>query len=267
MISQNIENIIQMYPCNIRMVAKNLKTNQLVINYRSNERVVSASLIKVPMLLAALRQVEIGKYKLEDIIPIQNDNKVEFSVISEQDLTSCSLYEILVWMIITSDNTATNVLIDLLGIDNLNSFFKEIGLQKTTVQRKMMDFHSILEGRNNYTSPSDILLVFEGLYKSSIINEKYSEVALEILRNQRVNDSLKRYIHKPLAVAHKTGELDHINHDAGIFFCEHVDYFIGIFITEVESNEIAKRIIGKLSRLLYEHITSQGGIVIESNCK
>ena len=157
-------------------------------------------------------------------------------------------------MIISSDNSATNVLIDILGLDEINNRIKSLKMKNTSLQRKMMDFNAIKEGKNNFTSLNDMLVVMEGLYKGEIINKEVSKRAIAIMKNQRDNTMLKRYIAENVVLANKTGELDNLNNDVGIFFTKSINYFIGIFISDAKDNNEACTIIGKLSKIVYEYL-------------
>ena len=187
-------------------------------------------------------------------INITSHNKVDFSIITEQNLSECTFEELITWMIISSDNSATNVLIDLLGMDKINKRINSLNMKNTSLQRKMMDFNAIEEGKNNFTSLNDMLTIMEGLYRGEIINKEVSKRAINIMKNQRDNRMLKRYIDENVVLANKTGELDNLNNDVGIFFTKSINYFIGVFISNAKDNNEACTTIGKLSKIVYEYL-------------
>src|SRR5690606_34603088 len=125
----------------------------------------SASIIKVPILIAILAHLQKTNGNLNRIYEISH--MVDFSVLTEQRQTQATLHELLLWMIITSDNTATNVCIDLLGMDAFNDYFKEIGLHNTRVQRKMMDFERQKMGFDNETTAQDMQHLFGQIYRGT----------------------------------------------------------------------------------------------------
>ena len=151
---------------------KDLKTDQYLIAEKMDEVFPSASIIKVPILLAVLHYVQ-NQFSLTDVVEISPENKVDFSVITEQDLTSCTIYELLLWMIITSDNSATNELIDLLGFEKLNHYFKKIGLAHTNLERKMMDFEKINLGYDNVTTARDMAHLFSLIYQQQLLIDEF----------------------------------------------------------------------------------------------
>ena len=137
---EQLEYIIAQCPYKVHVIVEDYKTNAIVWKNREQEIFSSASIIKVPILIAILAHLQKTNGNLNQVFKITQENMVEFSVMTEQKQTRATLNELLLWMTITSDNTATNVCIDLLGMDAFNNYFKEIGLHNTRVQRKMMDF-------------------------------------------------------------------------------------------------------------------------------
>lgn len=124
-------------------------------------------------------------------------------------------------MIILSDNYATNMLIDKLGIDNINKTIKNIGLRNTVLNRKMFDDKKASLGLENYISAEDISILLEKMYHKNLINKKSSEEMINILKNQRLNGKIPFFLQsiKPkIEIAHKTGEDTNISHDVGIVF-------------------------------------------------
>ena len=168
----------------------------------------------------------------------------------------------LYWMIVSSDNTATNSVISLLCYDHVNDYCRKMGLCQTSLQRKMLDFQAIWEGRNNYTSAADLYRLFSVLYHGEILTQPLREVALDFLSRCRHTDALQRYIPDPVVVAHKPGGLDHLNHDAGIFLLEDRPYYLGVFTWDgpaLDGEPQQNRLIGKLSRMVYDAV--KGGEV------
>lgn len=253
MLTNRINYIIKNSSADIAVLVKDLKEDKVIFKYNEDKKYVSASIIKVPIMIEALSIVDLGEINLDDKFNIGDDNKVDFSVITEQDLKECTFEELIEWMIISSDNTATNVLIDILGLENINDRIKKLNMKNTLLERKMMDFKAIEYGRNNYTSLNDMLIAMEGLYRGVLISSEMSLKAIDILKNQRDNFMLKRYIRDNVTLANKTGELDKLNNDVGIFYTKNHNYFIGIFVHDVKKNKDAYEIIGKISKEVYDY--------------
>jgi beta-lactamase class A len=247
-----IQRLIEQSPFKVHVVVEDYKTKKTLISVRSDEVFSSASVIKVPILIGVLKKLQQIGGDLFEPLPITAENIVDFSVLSEQKVKSATLYELLLWMIITSDNTATNVCIDYVGMEQLNHYFKTIGLKETKVQRKMMDFDRQQRGFDNETSASDMQRLFKQIYANELLEHQWNQIALDILCRQRSSESLKRYISDNVKIAHKTGGLDTVDHDVGIVYSDAGDYFIGVFVTEVTNNDEAKQLIGTISKIVYD---------------
>jgi len=129
-------------------------------------------------------------------------------------------------MITQSDNTATNMFIDYLGMDSLNNYFKRLGLSDTNLVRKMMDFKSRKAGLENFTSARDVAFLLEKIYNNKLINKDFSGKCLEILKRQKARDRIPKKLPSDAVVAHKTGLEKGVCHDAGIVFTPNGDFLI-----------------------------------------
>lgn len=261
---RRLEGEIQAFPAKTALYCVDLTSGQPLAAIGENTRVVSASTIKLPILCRALQDVMDGKYSLEQFVPIcpgdYCDDTDVFEPSYRQD--GASLWEMLYWMIVSSDNTATNAVISLLGFDHVNDYCQNMGLTQTSLQRKMLDFEAIAQGRNNYTSPKDLYRLFAALYHGEILNQPLREVALDFLSRCRHMDALQRYIPDPVVVAHKPGGLDHLNHDAGIFRLKDRPFYLGIFTWDgpaLDGQPEQNQFIGKLSRMIYDAV--KGGTI------
>ena len=256
-LAARLSGVMDAFPAKSALYCVDLTTGTPIAAIRENTRVVSASTIKVPVLYCALQDVMEGRLSLEQQLPISPEDYCSDTEVFEpgyrQDGTS--LWEMLYWMIVSSDNTATNTVISLLGFDHVNRFFREIGLTQTSLQRKMLDFRAIEEGRNNYTSPADLYRAFSLLYHGEILNKPLRGVAFDFLSRCRSTDALQRYIPDNVTVLHKPGGLDHLNHDAGIFLLEDRPYYLGVFTWDgpaLDGQPQQNRLIGQLSRIVYD---------------
>lgn len=238
----------------VSIVIKDLTRDRWIFKYDENRVLPSASIIKVLIMVEALNRVEKGEYLLDQKIKIKETDRVDYSIISELRLEEYSFIDLITLMIILSDNTATNVLIDLLGFEQINQMAKELNLKETVLRRKMMDFKAAKEGRENLISPIDMAILMEKIYNKSIISPKSCEIMIEILSKQKHRDMLPRYILDEVPIAHKTGELSGLNHDIGVLCLENIDYLIGVFTTNGRNDLDGKRTIGRISKLVYDHL-------------
>ena len=163
-----LKETLDAFPARSALYWVDLTTGKPLAAIREEEKVVSASTIKLPVLCCALQGVLDGDYSLEQFVPITDfcDDTQVFEPEYRQD--GASLWEMLYWMIVLSDNTATNAVLSLLGFDRINAYCKSLGLQQTSANRKMLDFEAVKAGRNNFTSPADQYQVYKLLYDGAI---------------------------------------------------------------------------------------------------
>ena len=121
-------------------------------------------------------------------------------------------------MIVESDNTCTNVLIDRLGMDAVNEEIRRLGMTHTILQRKMMDFIASRDGRENMTTVSDMGRFFSLLSRGHAVDAARDQRMLDILSHQEDNCILPAQLPHTVRVDHKTGELDGIYHDCGLIY-------------------------------------------------
>ena len=232
------------------------KWRSSIVKYREEEQVISASTIKVPVMLCLFDYLRENVISVETKIEVKSEQICSDSTVFEYGSREASLYELTIWMIINSDNTATNVLLDYLGFDRLNAYFDRIGLADTKVQRHMLDYEAVAAGKNNYISPVDFWRCMEMIWEKKESDPDMA-MAFQILTWNRDDESLLRYLYENPVCAHKSGELDQVEHDAGIFCCEKGNYFLGIFLSEMSGEETqlkeACKLIGRMSRAVYDY--------------
>ena len=216
---------------------------QTILSQQKDKKIVSASLIKDIIMVTTLEQIRKEKFTLETQVYIPQEYILEDSTIIKEPM-SMSIYELMKWMIIVSDNTATNALIRFVGMETINSFAKELHLDNTLLQRYMLDFAS---GLQNYINHQDMCDLYTMLYKKEILTEPLCQIALDILSLQQDKDMILRYINTPTTFLHKTGELDYILHDSGLLYVNDTVYYVGVSIKSniIEGNYELMGQIGK----------------------
>ena len=122
-------------------------------------------------------------------------------------------------MIIISDNTATNMLINILGMDNINKTLEDLGAVKTKLNRLLFDSDASKKGIENYIAVEEMGMLLEKLYKDELISKEASKEMKRVMLEQQINHKIPFYI-SDIPIAHKTGEDDGITNDIGIVFAE-----------------------------------------------
>ncbi len=214
-----IRQLEQAHGCTVGCAIWDAQSSETLACYREDLVFKSASLIKTPIMLCALEEVESGRLALDAKIPVLPRHCVGDEAPVIKDGTDVPLAVLLEYMITDSNNSATNVLIDLLGMDKVNAFSQRIGLRDTLLRRHMLDYESARQGRENLTSASDMRRLYTLLYKGEVLTPFMCETALPILLRQH-DKELLMFANPAQKAAHKTGGLSDIAHDAGILYGE-----------------------------------------------
>ncbi|POM26699.1 Beta-lactamase precursor [Actinomadura rubteroloni] len=178
----------------------------------------AASLIKLPVMLALLDGVEAGRWSLDDRLPVRDRVGGAGILRDLADVADLSVRDLVTLMIVISDNTAANLLIDRIGAPAVADWCGRHGLRATVLERRMMDAEARARGAENRTSPADMAKLLDGLVRGTLLGPAMTAFALDVLARQQVRDRLPRYLPAGLRIAHKTGELDGLRHDVGIIF-------------------------------------------------
>jgi len=214
----------------------------------------SASIVKIPIMAACFQAVYEGRLNLNDEMVLRVSHKTSGSGILKSVATGTAIpIEKLIDIMITySDNTAANMLIEKLGFEYLNGYFKRSGFKHTNLSRKMMDFQDRKNGVENYTSASDISNLLEKFYHRKFISRQVSERCLDMLLRQKVNDRIPKKLPDDCLVAHKTGLEKNICHDAGIVFTQQGDFLICVLTKSRSGTRQVKEFISNLALVIYQ---------------
>ena len=226
-LKKTIENKVMHFRGTVGMVIEDLDMGW-EIAFNEDTLIPSASLVKVPIMLSCFYAAQDGKISLKDAISLKSSEKVSGSRVLGKEPAGAvfTVEELLNPMITQSDNAAANILIDFLGFDTLNLYFKKMGLKNTNIARKMMDFEERRKGEENYTTAQDMAYLLEKLYYKKFLNKDVSEKCLELLGQQKINDRIPKKLPRGTFVVHKTGLERHVCHDVGIVFNNRGNFLI-----------------------------------------
>lgn len=176
---------------------------------------VSASIIKLAILGTLLDQAQSGALSLDDSATVGPSDMVGGTgVIQTSGAGESYTYrQLAAYMIQDSDNIATNLIIDAVGMPAVNEYASEIGLTQTVLNRRMMDFAA---GEENYTSANDVARMLQLIYQGKLVSPDMSEFALDLLKGQHDGAGLLEGLPAGSVFAHKTGTLDGVFNDGGI---------------------------------------------------
>lgn len=249
---KEIEKIISQVEGNVCINFYDLnKNNGFSIN--GDKKVLSASMIKLLILAELMKKISENKFSLSDTIMIADSMKTGGDGVLKELNTGhhFTLKELATFMIVVSDNQATNILIDFLGMENINQLGKELRLKKTFLGRKMMDIEARKKGYDNYTCADDISSLLKLIYQEKLINKEASQLMLDILLRQQQGERLQRYLPSDIKIAHKCGDLDNLENDGGIIWLGDRAYIL-VVLTNGMPNLQCKQTIGKISKFVYD---------------
>lgn len=249
---KKIEKIISQVEGNVCINFYDLnKNNGFSVN--GDKKVLSASMIKLLILAELMKKIFENKFSLSDTVMMANFMKIGGDGVLKELNTGhhFTLKELATLMIIVSDNQATNILIDFLGMENINQLGKELDLKETFLGRKMMDAEARKKGYDNYICADDISLLLKLIYQEKLINKEASQLMLDILLRQQQGERLQRYLPSDIKIAHKCGDLDNLENDGGIIWIGDRIYIL-VVLTSGMSNLQCKQTIGKISKFVYD---------------
>lgn len=214
---------------------------------------VSASTIKIPVMMTILEQ-EGREFSLDDRLKLTDENKVDFSVVTEIGREEYTIKEYMTWMMTESCNASTNVLIDFIGYEAVRQTIERVGMTNTLLQRKMMDVEARRQGRDNFTTAEDMAKLIKAMYFSHGFDKKACVQGLELMKQCRNRNLLLRYIPEPVEFAHKSGGLDEVSHDVGIFLHRTPVIVAALITNSVYEEDNIDRVsaLGHLGRDLWE---------------
>lgn len=251
---------------NFALAFKNLDDGkEILIN--ENEIFHAASTIKTPVMIEFYRQLHQGKLSLKDTLQIKNEFKsiVDGSMykLSEFDDSDKNTYNklgqyysinnLIYEMITISSNFATNILIEYIGANNVTKSMKEIGALNIDVLRGVEDIKAFELGLNNTTSAKDLLIIYEKLAKGKIIDNESSAIMIDILKDQKYDDIIPKYLPKNIEVANKTGMITGVHHDSGIVFLKDGRKYVIVLLSKNMSDmESGTEMMARISELIYK---------------
>jgi len=216
---------------------------------RGDDVFPQASSIKIAVLAELYRQAQQGKLKPTDVYTVKASDLVADSPIMNgltPGVTQVTLRDLATMVVAVSDNSAANILIDRVGIESVNSLLDSLGLAHTRLRRKMMDLKAASEGRENISTPSEMMTLLEDVYRGKVLNKPLSEDFFRLLSTKK-NSWIPRELPEDLKVADKEGELEGVRNDSGIVFLENSPYILCVMTTYLRRERDGEEAISKIS--------------------
>jgi beta-lactamase class A len=228
---------------------------QEYLNLNGGAPVSAASVIKVPILVAFLQAVDQGEVRLDEPLAIAADQIASGSgdMQMEPPGTIYTALETASWMIINSDNTATNMLIDRLGgAEKLNELFRSWGLEDTVIRNPLPD----LDGTNT-TSPEDLVSLLTLIDRGELLSLRSRDRMFAIMQRTYTDSLLPRGLGEGAIISHKTGDIGSLLGDAGIVDLPNGKrYVLAVLVQRPHNDGRAHELIHLVSQLAYSELST-----------
>lgn len=263
----------------VRAVRDKHHLQELAISYYDYETTIqwsfsgdrwfhAASTMKIAVLLAVFREACENRFRLEDPLHVRNrfesivdgsPYQLDVSESSDPDVyrnlgKSMSIRELAYFMITTSSNLATNLLIQLVGVSTVNETLGQLEITGVRVRRGVEDQKAFDEGISNETTANGLVSMLRTIYEKRAFSEEACDQMLEILHGQRYKSGIPAGLPKDARVAHKTGNISTVHHDAGIIFFENREPYVLAILTQFDANQGRGSAVADLARDIHEYL-------------
>lgn len=217
----------------------------------ANETFPAASLYKLFLLSAVLKEVESGKIRLDDtlttniqhLISVYGD--VDFGYENQQGNVSYTVDEAMQRVGRISDNFASIILTERVGWEKAQEVAASIGAKNTYIKSPTT------------TTAQDIGLFMKKMYENDVVSPAVSRNLVEYLSLSQLNDRLPKYLPEGVKIVHKTGELSRLRHDAGIVYLEGQPYVIVLMSKDLQYEDAGRELLAKISKDVYEYFKNK----------
>ena len=236
--------------------------------YNGDQYFHAASTMKLAVLLGVFRQVERGELTLDAAVHVRNRftsivNREPFMLDLSRDADpdvyghlgrTLTIRELAYWMITKSSNLATNLLVDVVGIPTIEQALDELDIDGVRILRGVEDQAAFEAGLNNEVTANGLLKLLRLVAEEKAYTKKSSEEMLNVLFEQQYRSGIPAGLPKEIRVAHKTGNISTVHHDAGIVFVEGRKPYVLVILTQFRAETGRGTAVADVSRDIYNTI-------------
>lgn len=220
--------------------------------HRATRQFRAASTVKIPIMAELFRQVEAGVRSLDEPYALRHEDRTPGSGVLTHlhEGISLTLGDLAYLMISISDNTATNVLIDLLGMAKINECMRLIGMSHSNLGRKMLGRAAEGSETENWATPADYALVLRNLLQGGLLSPRSSARTVELLELQQNDRRIARRLPRDGSIrwGSKTGSLAGVTNDVGFVIVNHEPLILSIYCEDFPDQHVAEAEIGAISQ-------------------
>lgn len=248
-----LHRLVSAFPASSAVEILDLSTN-FSVSYNAGASMPAASTIKVPVMVEVFHQLEAGKFDLQrrvELLPRDKDYG-SGDLCDEPVGTTWTVSDLLSKMIDISDNTATNMLIRLVGLRNINRTMYQLGLERTHLTQDVRTSNWAVR-QTLRSSPADMVRLLSLMARRKLVDEWSSNQMISILEEDQINTLLPEPLPDDIPIAHKTGSFFDTLNDVGIVYASDAPYVIAVMTTHLPSLDIGRSFIRSLSKLTFAH--------------
>ncbi len=245
---------------------KDLDTGQRFL-HNAHQPMHAASLMKVPVMIEVFRQAERGRFRLDDSLVVRNHfhsivdgSPYTLRALDDSDDTiyqalghPMAIRELTQRMITVSSNLATNLLLELVGADRVTATMRGLGATRIQVRRGLEDEKAFQQGINNETTAYDMMVILEAIAKGKAATKASCAQMVDIMSAQKLNTKIPALLPDSVRIAHKTGSISRIDHDAGILYFPSGKRCVLVIMSKgIADHNRAARAIAEIARALLQ---------------
>ncbi len=268
-LKRDVQSILDAVPGDFAVAVRKVEDPRTTVLLNGHESFHAASMMKVPVMIELYRQAREGFFRLDDSIRVKNTfrSSVEgarFSLSPDEDSDE-ALYDcigekrpirtLMREMIAASSNLATNLLLEIVGADAITQTMRRYGAKRIQVRRGVEDMRAYRRGSNNETSAHDLLVLFERIARGRAVSENASQEMVALLKKQEHTDMIPARLPEAVEVAHKTGWIPGVRHDAGIVYVPGGPTYVLVFLAKgLGAGRAGKDACARVSRRVFDSL-------------
>jgi beta-lactamase class A len=206
------------------------------------------------------RRGETGAARLADLYTMRSEDLVPDSSIMgglTPGVSRITNRDLATMMVAVSDNSATNVLIDRLGMQNIERMLTSLGLKNTHLQRKMMDIAAARQGRENISTPHEMMTLLDAIYRNKLFDKELTADFFKVLSTPK-DSSIPKLLPSDVTIANKPGELEAVRNDSGIIFVPNRPFILCVMTTYLREERSGQRAISEIALAAYQYFDRLG---------
>lgn len=206
------------------------------------------------------RRGETNVARLSDLYTVRSEDLVPDSFIMgglTPGVSRITNRDLATMMVAVSDNSATNVVIDRVGMPNVERMLTSLGLKNTHLQRKMMDIAAARQGRENISTPREMMTLLDAIYRNKVFDKELSADFFKVLSTPK-DSSIPRLLPGDVTIANKPGELEAVRNDSGIIFVPNRPFILCVMTTYLHDERAGQRAISEIALAAYQYFDRLG---------